>query len=81
MLETMEIRSHGTLLFVLTPEGQIECLRDGWLHIVDIPATLTAGTPCVTRRYVGKRKSEQMFNKADEILTNVDTCATITHSN
>lgn len=80
MTDSLEIRSGGSLLFVLTPQGQVECLRDGWLHVVDIPATLTAGTPCVTRRYVGKRK-EQMFNKTDKILTNVDTCATITHSN
>lgn len=80
MTEPLEIRSGGNLLFILTPQGQIECLRDGWLHIVDIPATLTAGTPCVTRRYVGKQK-EQMFKKADNTLTNIDTCATITHSN
>lgn len=55
MAESMEIRSGGRLLFVLTPQGQVEYLRDGWLHTIDVIATMTAGTPCVTRRYVGKR--------------------------
>ncbi len=54
MTEPIEIRSGGHLLFVLTPQGQVECLRDGWLHTIDVIATMTAGTPCVTRRYVGK---------------------------
>lgn len=81
MTEPIEIRSGGNLLFMLTPQGQVEFFRDGWLHTVDIPATLTAGTPCVTRRYVGKRKGEHLFTKPNEILTNVDTCAMITHKN
>lgn len=80
MTTPMEIRSSGHLLFILTPQGKVECFRDGWLHIVDIPATLLAGTPCITRRYVGKN-GERAHSNTDDVLTIIDTCATITHSN
>lgn len=57
----MEIRSDGALLFVLTPDGQIELKRGNWLHRVDIAETLRTGKPMVTRTYVG----------AEKLLTNV----------
>ena len=79
MQKPIEIRSGSHLLFVVNADGHIECLRDGWLHVVDIIETLRTGHPVVHRRYVGK--SRQIFNRKDDVLTNVDACATITHSN
>jgi len=55
MGEPIEVRSGGHLLFIVSRNGKIECLRDGWLHTVDIVETLRTGTPVVERRYVGKK--------------------------
>lgn len=55
MSEAMEIRSEGALLFVLTPDGQIELKRGDWLHRIDIAESLRTGKPVVTRTYVGAK--------------------------
>lgn len=73
MGDLTEVRCDGRLLFVLNrATGKIELLRDGWLYTVDV-TTLAHGRPIVDKKYMGKCKVD--------VLTNVDKCAIVTHSN
>lgn len=67
MLDKIEVRSGGQLLFVLVPPGHIEYLRGGWLHRVDIAETLRTGRPVVSKTFVG----------AKDPLTNLDRYDTV----